>query len=113
MLKRTFSVIGLCSLLSLPVSGWALDGADSWRNLTPREKENVQRNYQRWQSLPSKDKEHLREEWDRWQNLPQDKRDRLRRRYDELQKPPRDDPRIPRAQQNGNKSRWPNDHRDD
>lgn len=106
MVKRILSVIGLCSLLSLPAAGWALDGSDNWRSLTPREKENVQRNYQRWQHLPPKDKERLREEWDRWQNLPQDKRDRLRRRYDELQKPPRDESKSPRSQQNNNRSRW-------
>ncbi len=73
-----------CLLLLLPVSGWALDGGDSWRNLNPKEKENVLRNYQRWQHLSPRDKEYLREEWNRWQSLPQDRRDRLRRRYDEL-----------------------------
>ena len=110
MLKRTLSAIALCSLLSSPVAGWALDGADNWRNLTPKEKENIQRNYQRWQNLPPKDKEHLREQWDRWQNLPQDKRDQLRRRYDDLQKPRRDD-KNPRAPQSGGKSRWSDDQR--
>lgn len=111
MLKRNLSVLTLCALLSSPVTASALDGADSWRNLTPREKENIQRNYQRWQNLPPKDKEHLREEWYRWRNLPQDKRDRLRRRYDDLQKRPRDDPRIPRAPQSGGKSRWSDEQR--
>jgi len=107
------SAISLCALLSLPASGWTLDGADSWRNLTPKEKENVLRNYQRWQSLPPKDKERLREEWDRWQNLPRDRRDKLRRRYDELQRPPRDDPKNPRSQPDGNKFHGPSDRRDD
>jgi len=113
MLKRTLSAIALCSLLSLPVAGWGLDGADSWRNLTPKEKENIQRNYQRWQNLPPKDKERLREDWNRWQNLPPDRRDKLRRRYDELQRPPRDDPKNPRGRPDGNKSHGPSDRRDD
>jgi|SRR3990172_4918787 len=112
-LTRMASAISLCALLSLPISGWALDSADSWRSLTPKEKENVQRNYQRWQNLPPKDKERLREEWDRWQNLPQDRRDRLRRRYDELQRPPRDNPKSPRSRPDGNKSHEPSDRRDD
>ena len=111
MFKRTLSAIAICSLLSLPVAGWALDGADSWRNLTPKEKENVQRNYQRWQNLPPKDKERLREEWNRWQNLPQDQRDKLRRRYDNLQKPPREDRKDPRAPQSGGRSRWSDEQR--
>ena len=84
MLKRSLSFVALCLLLLLPVSGWALDGAENWRQLSPKERENVLRNYQRWQSLPPKDKEHLREEWNHWQNLPQDRRDRLRQRYDKL-----------------------------
>ena len=110
MLKRTLGAIGLCAFLTLPVAGWALDGADSWRNFTPKEKENIQRNYQRWQNLPPKDKEHLREQWDRWQNLPQDKREQLRRRYDDLQKPRRDD-KNPRAPQSGSRSRWSDDQK--
>lgn len=113
MLKRTLSAIVLCSLLSSPAAGWGLDAADSWRNLTPREKENVQRNYQRWQSLPPKDKERLREQWDHWRSLPQDKRERLRRRYDDLQKPPRDEPKNPRAPQSGGRSRWSDDQRNE
>src|SRR3990172_5594802 len=110
-LTRMASAIGLCSMLSLPISGWALDSADSWRSLTPKEKENVQRNYQRWQNLPPKDKERLREEWDRWRNLPQDKRDQLRRRYNNLQKPPREDRKNPAAKQDGNRPRRSDDER--
>ena len=91
MLKRIIGFLGVCLVLLLPAYGWAKDGDDSWRRLSPKEKENVQRNYQRWQNLPQQDKEHLREEWDRFKNLPPDQRDNLRRRYDELRKQrPRD-----------------------
>jgi len=86
MLKRTIGSLGVCLVLLLPAYGWARDGGDNWRGLSPKEKENVQRNYQRWQNLPPQDKEHLREEWDRFKNLPPDQRDNLRRRYDELRK---------------------------
>ena len=81
--KRALASFGLCLFLLLPSSGWARDAGDSWRSLSPREKENVLRNYQRWQNLPPQDKEHLREEWNRWQNLPQDRRDQLKQRYEE------------------------------
>jgi hypothetical protein len=83
MLKRTIGLISVCGVLLLPVYGWGRDGGDSWRGLSPKDKENVQRNYQRWQNLPQQDKEHLRQEWDRFKNLPPDQRDKLRRRYDE------------------------------
>lgn len=73
-------------VMCFPAGAWALDSGDSWRNLSPKEKEDVRRNYQRWQNLPPRDKERLREEWNRWQNLPQDRRDKLRQRYDDLQR---------------------------
>jgi Protein of unknown function (DUF3106) len=90
MLKRIIGLFGVCLVLLLPAYGRARDGGDNWRRLSPKEKENVQRNYQRWQNLPPKDKEHLREEWDRFKNLPPDQRDNLRRRYDELRQRPGD-----------------------
>ncbi len=65
-----------------------LAGAADWRNLTPKEKEKIQRNYQRWEKLPPQDKNHLREEWDRYQRLPPDERDRLRQRYDDRRRRP-------------------------
>jgi Protein of unknown function (DUF3106) len=86
MLKRTIGLFSVCLILLLPVSGWTRDGGDQWGRLSPKEKDNIQRNYQRWQNLPPQDKEHLREEWNRYQNLPQDQRDQLRRRYDEQRK---------------------------
>jgi|SRR3954452_18073338 len=76
-------ILTLFLLVTSPSSGWALDGKDGWRNLSPQEKEHVIRNYQRWQNLPPQNKEHLREEWDRWQRLPQDRREKLKRRYEE------------------------------
>ena len=69
----------LWSLVTTPL----LAGAADWHNLSPKEKDKIQRNYQRWEKLPPREKEHLREEWDRWQRLPQDERDRLRQRYDD------------------------------
>ena len=86
MLKKACAALALGLLLLQPLSGWALDGGDNWRNLSPKERENIQKNYRRWQNLPPQDKEHLREEWDRWQNLPKDRRDQLKNRYDDLRR---------------------------
>ena len=86
MVKKIFTILGLCFLLLQPVAGWALDGEGNWRNLSPKERENVLKNYRRWQNLPPRDKERLREEWDRWQNLPQDRRDQLKNRYENLRR---------------------------
>jgi hypothetical protein len=81
MNRVVFLVVFSALLLSTP-AGWAAD-SENWRNLSPKEKDKVLRNYQRWQNLPPQDKEHLREEWDRWQRLPEDRRERLKRRYEE------------------------------
>jgi uncharacterized protein DUF3106 len=105
-LKLKIVVASLCLLTVLPGLSWALDGADNWRNLSPKEREDVLRNYQRWQSLPPKDKEHLREEWDHWRSLPPDQRDKLRRRYDQLS--PKE-----REQFNGKRSRGGSNERRD
>lgn len=106
VLKINIAVAAFCLVTLLPSFSWALDGADNWRNLSPKERENVLRNYQRWQRLPPKDKEHLREEWDHWRSLPPDQRDRLRRRYDQLS------PKEQR-QMREKRSRGPRDRGDD
>ena len=82
-MKRFVVSILLSALLLSPLAGLAANSSDDWRNLSPKEKDKVLRNYQRWQHLPPQDKEHLRDEWDRWQRLPQDRRDRLKQRYEE------------------------------
>ena len=70
----------LCFFWSLATG--PLAGAADWRNLTPKEKDKIQRNYQRWEKLPPQDKNHLRNEWDRYQRLPPDERERIKQRYD-------------------------------
>ena len=67
----------------LLVAGPSAAASADWQHLNPREKEKIQRNYQRWEKLAPQDKEHLRDQWDRWQRLPQDERDRLKQRYND------------------------------
>ena len=83
MIKRNLIAFLLCASVLMPALGWSRDDGDNWRSLSPKEKDNVLRNYQRWQTLPPSDKQHLREQWDRWQNLPRDRRDQIKRRYEE------------------------------
>jgi hypothetical protein len=109
-LKSKIAVAALCLFVLLPSFGWALDGADNWRNLSPKERENVLRNYQRWQSLPPKDKEYLREEWNHWRSLPPDQQDRLRKRYDQLS--PKEQRQM-RERFNDNRSRGHRDRNDE
>src|SRR3989337_2271278 len=82
-MKRVIVSIMFSALLLSPLTGGAAESSENWRNLSPKEKDKVLRNYQRWQNLPPQDKEHLREEWDRWQRLPEDRRERLKRRLAE------------------------------
>jgi hypothetical protein len=86
MYKKIARLLVFFLVLCFPLVTWAADSGKRWRDLSPSEKEDVQRNYQRWQNYSPQDKERLREEWKRWQNLPQDRRDKLRERYDELQR---------------------------
>jgi hypothetical protein len=85
-LRKTGAAFALGFFLLQPAASSARDAGDNWRNLSPKDRENIQRNYQHWQNLPPKDKEHLREEWNRWQSLPQDRRDQLRDRYEDMRR---------------------------
>lgn len=85
-LKNIPAALGLAFILLQPMFGWAAADGERWRNLSPRERENVLKNYRRWKNLPPQDKEHLREEWDRWQNLPKDRREQLRDRYEDMRR---------------------------
>ena len=84
--KKIAAALSLGIFLAAPISGWARDDGDNWRDRSPKERENILRNYRRWQSLPQEDKQHLREEWDRWQNLPKERRDTLKNRYEDLRR---------------------------
>ena len=89
-MKTNLIAVLICACL-LGLTAPAVAANDSWRNLSPKEKDKVIRNYQRWEKLPPQDKEHLREEWDRYQRLPQDRRDRLKQRYNDQRRNRRDD----------------------
>jgi hypothetical protein len=82
MKVRTISAWALGLFLLLAAHS-AFAAAADWRNLTPKEKDRIQRNYQHWEKLPPQDKDHLRDEWNRYQRLPQDEREKIKQRYDE------------------------------
>jgi Protein of unknown function (DUF3106) len=106
--KRVIAITAIAAALALPHVAAALDDSDNWRNLTPKQREDVLRNYQRWRTLPPQDKDHLQQEFQRWRNLPKDERDRLRKRYDKLSP---EEQRNLRNNYNGNR-RWQDDRRD-
>lgn len=82
-MKKRKTIAWALGVVLLLAAGSAPAASDDWRNLSPKEKDRILRNYQRWQNLPSQDKEHLREEWNRWQRLPEDRRERLKQRYND------------------------------
>jgi|InoplaM3SPM_1038593.scaffolds.fasta_scaffold11798_2 uncharacterized protein DUF3106 len=82
-MKKRKMIAWVLGMFLLLMAGQVSAASDDWRNLSPREKDRVLRNYQRWQNLPSQDKQHLRDEWNRWQQLPEDRRERLKQRYNE------------------------------
>jgi hypothetical protein len=52
MRKTAAWVLGLFLLMA---AGQAAAANDDWRNLSPREKDRIRRNYHRWVNLPSQD----------------------------------------------------------
>ena len=77
-IRAQICVLCGCGLL---IGSISVNAAD-WRDLTPREKDRIQRNYQRWEKLPPQDKNNLRKEWERYQRLPPDERERIKQRYE-------------------------------
>ena len=80
-MKTLVAKIKLFGLLGVLLVS-SLAGAADWGNLSPKDKERIQRNYQHWQTLPPQDKKQLRDEWDRYQRLPPEERERIKQRYD-------------------------------
>ena len=77
-MNRLLNIFSLILLLLMPAASWA---QVPWGRMTPEEKAQVERNYQRWQSLPPSEQERLRREWQYWQKLPPDRRQQLRENF--------------------------------
>jgi len=76
MAKRALVSFGMCLFLLFPSFGWARDGGDNWRNLSPKEKDNVLRNYQRWQNLPPERRRRMAQRFRRLKQLPPEEREK-------------------------------------
>ena len=50
-MKTRNSLVLVFALLLPLIAGRASAADDNWRNLSPKEKDRVQRNYQRWRSV--------------------------------------------------------------
>jgi hypothetical protein len=90
-MKTRIVLVLVFGLLLPQLAAQAMGADDRWRNLSPKEKDRVQRNYDRWKGLPPQDKEHLREKWNQYQRLPKDQQDRLRQRYNDQRRDRRED----------------------
>lgn len=55
--------------------------AQSWYELSPRERSEALKNYRRFQKLPPEKKRNLEERYNQWRQLPTEEKERLRRNY--------------------------------
>ena len=55
--------------------------AQSWQELSPQERGEAFRNYQRFQKLPPDKRQQVERNYDRWQQLPPQEKERLRSNY--------------------------------
>ncbi len=60
--------------------------AQSWEELSPRERGEALRNYQRFQQLPPEQRESVERNYQRWRQLPPQEKERIRGNYREYQK---------------------------
>ena len=61
--------------------GAATDVAQSWQEMSPQERGEAYRNYQRFQKLPPEQRRKVERNYDRWQQLPPQEKERLRSNY--------------------------------
>jgi hypothetical protein len=55
--------------------------AQGWRDLSPKERGEALRNYERFQKMPPDQRREVERNYDRWQTLPRREKERLRSNY--------------------------------
>jgi len=53
----------------------------SWQDLSPAEREQAWRNYQRFETMPPQRRQHLEDRYQRFRQMPPTEQERLRRNY--------------------------------
>ena len=53
----------------------------SWDQMSPQERDEARRNYERYRNLPPNQQRAVERNYDRWQQLPPQEKDRLRGNY--------------------------------
>ncbi|MEB2283918.1 MAG: hypothetical protein B6D46_08450 [Polyangiaceae bacterium UTPRO1] len=97
MSRRLIAVLaaGSAALLFGAPPALAIDRlAQSWQEMSPQERDEAYRNYQRFQKMPPEQQRRIERNYDRWQQLPPQEKERLRstyRRYRELPSQQRQD----------------------
>jgi hypothetical protein len=59
-----------------------------WQDLSPRERGEAYRNYQRFQKMPPEQRRQVERNYDRWQKLPPQEKERLRSNYRQYREMP-------------------------
>jgi hypothetical protein len=71
--------------------------AESWRDLSPKERYQSLRNYWRHEQLPQEQQREVEQRYQRWRSMSPDERARVRKNYERFKKlPPRERERFQR-----------------
>lgn len=73
-----------CGVALLLVAGTSTAGdrvAQNWQEMSPQERGEAYRNYQRFQKMPPEQRQQIERNYDRWQQMPPQEKERLRSNY--------------------------------
>lgn len=68
--------------------------AQSWQEMSPKERGEAYRNYQRFQKMPPEQRREVERNYDRWQRMPQQEKERMRSNYRQYREMPRKERRA-------------------
>jgi hypothetical protein len=85
-------MIGAVVLLHAVLLGgpYAPQMAQSWDEMSPRQRYDAMRNYQQHQNLPADQQRDMEQRYQRWQQMPEQERDRIRQNFQRYQALPQD-----------------------
>jgi len=87
---RTLAVVVACMLVSAAIGVPCSDAVDrlaqGWDDLSPAERGEALRNYQRFKGMPPERQRAVEQNYDRWRQLPPQEKDRLRGNYEQYRR---------------------------
>jgi DNA replication protein DnaC len=60
--------------------------AQSWDELSPRERARALENYKRFKKLPPERRQNMEEKYNRWMQLPEEEKNRIQKNYNRYRK---------------------------